>query len=328
MTELDILTIKNVRKYFSLTGGIFKRERARINVLNGVNLSIARGEILGLVGESGCGKSTLAKILMKLLIPSSGNILFEARSLNGIRAHDKKQFYQQVQMVFQDPYSSLNPRLKVKDILGEMLRIRGIPKEEEQRRVGRMLSDVQMADDALKKYSHEFSGGQRQRIAIARALIVRPKLLVADEPLSALDLSIQNNILAMLKDLKVKYSLTILLISHDLNLIADFCDRVAVMYLGRIVEILPAWRISKSGRHPYVRALLDSIPVSDPALRSHRRKVITGEVPNPADLPSGCAFHPRCPERFAPCITNMPGMTPQEEENHFTACHLYGDKIA
>ncbi len=318
----NIIEIKNVKKYFPITGGVLKTEKARINVLNGVDLSITEGEITGLAGESGCGKSTLAKILMKLLAPSSGEILFDGKPFSDIRGKGKRLFYENVQMIFQDPYSSLNPRLKVKDIIGEMLRIRNVPGAEERSRVRKILYDIKLDKNSVNKYPHEFSGGQRQRIAIARALIVNPRLLIADEPVSALDLSTQDKILELLEELKHKYNLTILFISHDLNLMADRCNRVAVMYLGRIVEIVPGRHLMKSGTHPYVKALLNSIPVSDPSKRDNRKKLITGEVPDPENLPGGCYFNPRCPEAILRCRIEQPPMVPLNEKGHYVSCHL------
>jgi len=320
--EPKIISLRNLCKYFPIRGGILKKETGRVNVLNGVDLTIREGEIFGLVGESGCGKSTLARLIMKLLDPSSGEVLFSGHPLSAVHDRDRKGFYQQVQMIFQDPYSSLNPRLQVRSIIGEMVRIRGKSREEEGREVRRILSDVGLTEDALHRYPHEFSGGQRQRIAIARALVVRPKLLIADEPVSALDLSIQAQILALLRNLKLKYGLTILFISHDLNTVSTFCDRLAVMYLGRIVEVLPAQRLFEEGIHPYLKALLDSIPIPDPALRHMRKRIITGEVPNPTDVSSGCSFHPRCPQALPLCSTVRPPLAIVEDTDHAVACHL------
>ncbi len=318
----DIISIRDVRRRFSVTGGILGRETGRIDVLNGIDLSVREGEVLGLVGESGCGKSTLARLLVKLGEPSSGEILFRGRPLGDVGKRERKRFYQQIQMVFQDPYSSLNPRLRVRDIVGEMARIRGASREEEAREVGRILADVGLpGEDVPRKYPHEFSGGQRQRIAIARALIVRPELLIADEPVSALDLSIQAQILDLLKRLKVKYGLTILFISHDLDTVASFCDRVAVMYLGRIVEVIGGDSLFTDGLHPYLRALLASVPVTDPALRGRRKDVISGEIPGPLHLPSGCAFHPRCPLKIARCVEERPPLAERAGAGHLAACH-------
>jgi oligopeptide/dipeptide ABC transporter ATP-binding protein len=322
MQPPEIFSLRNVYKFYPVTRGILKREAGRLNVLNGVSLTIREGETFGLVGESGCGKSTLAKLLVKLIQPSSGDIVFSGKPLSDINGREKKQFYRQVQMIFQDPYSSLNPRLKVRDIVGEMVRIRGASKEEEKREVLRLLNDVGLTGEALDKYPHEFSGGQRQRISIARALIVRPRVLIADEPVSALDLSTQSQVLALLKDLRQRYNLTILFISHDLDAVASFCDRAAVMYLGRIVELLEAHQLFSNGRHPYLQALVESAPVTDPALR-RRRRVIPGETPSPLHLPSGCAFHPRCPYKISRCTTECPTLSVQEgDDNHLAACHL------
>jgi oligopeptide transport system ATP-binding protein len=320
-TERGIISLRNLSKCFPVRGGVFKKEKRRVNVLNGVDFTIGEGEIFGLVGESGCGKSTLARLIMKLLDPSSGEIVFSGRPLSTFHGREKKEFYRQVQMIFQDPYSSLNPRLQVRHIIGEMLRIRGKSKEEAEREVRKILDDVGLNEEALKRYPHEFSGGQRQRIAIARALIVRPKLLIADEPVSALDLSIQAQILALLRDLKLKYNLTILFISHDLNTVSTFCDRLAVMYLGRIVEVLPARKLFENGKHPYLKALLDSIPIPDPALRHARKRIITGEVPSPTESSEGCSFHPRCRQMIALCRTVRPLLEKAEDPDHEVACH-------
>lgn len=319
--ENEIIALKEVRKYFPVTGGLLKKEVARVNVLNSVSLSINHGEIFGLVGESGCGKSTLAKLLVKLHEPSDGKIYFEKRDINNIKKGDKKHYFKNVQMIFQDPYSSLNPRLKIRTIIGEMVQINEAKKDEKQDKVKKIMTDVGLDVDSLSKYPHEFSGGQRQRIAIARALVMQPKLLIADEPVSALDLSIQAQILALLNKLKHQYNLTILFISHDLNTVVDFCDRVGVMYLGRLVEIIPAKLLFSHGRHPYLKALLESIPVSDPDLRHRERNLIRGEVPSPLNMPSGCPFHTRCPLRQDLCVTENPPLI-KRGNGHETACHF------
>ena len=321
MPGREIVSLQDIQKHFPIRGGVFKKEVMRINALNGVDLAIREGEVLGLVGESGCGKSTLARLLVKLYEPSMGKIFFKGRPLEDLKARAKKQFYQQVQMIFQDPSSSLNPRLRVKDIIGEMLRIRGVRKHEERRQVRQILIDMGLTADVLNKYPHEFSGGQRQRIAIARALIVRPKLLIADEPVSSLDVFTQAQIITLLKDLKNKYNLTILFVSHDLNTVNTLCDRAAVMYLGRIMEILPARQLFQRALHPYLRALIDSIPVTDPALRRRRNKVIAGEVPDPTRQVPGCPFHPRCPIKAACCETDCPSLSERNGNDHVVACH-------
>lgn len=321
MRPSEILSVRGLHKAFPVTGGVFKREMGRVNVLNGVDLSVGEGEVFGLVGESGCGKSTLARLVVKLAEPSAGEIHVCGQAVSEVGRRDKKSFYKRVQMIFQDPYSSLNPRLRVGDLLGEMLRIRGESRQRARHEAHRVLKDVGLTEDAFHKHPHEFSGGQRQRIAIARALIVGPRLLIADEPVSALDLSIQSQILALLNDLKARYRLTILFISHDLNTVTAFCDRVAVMYLGRIVESIEAPRLFTQGRHPYLRALLESIPVADPTQRRRRRQVLSGEPPSPLDLPKGCVFHPRCRLATSLCMTEGPPLTLRSGDNHCVACH-------
>jgi oligopeptide/dipeptide ABC transporter ATP-binding protein len=323
MPSTDMITLTGVKKHFPIKGGVLKREIARINVLNGIDLTLRRGHVTGLVGESGCGKSTLAKLMIKLMEPNSGTIAFEGRPLAALKGKAKRDFYQQVQIIFQDPYSSLNPRLKVKHIIGEMLHIRGLDKATVTPQVLQMLADVDLSADSLEKYPHEFSGGQRQRIAIARALIVRPKLLIADEPVSALDLALQVKTLALLKELKEKYDLTILLISHDLKTVAEFCDTVVVMYLGKIVEIISGRTLFQNGLHPYLKILINSIPVRDPLQRGREKQIVMGEVPDPAHIPPGCPFHPRCPARFEPCDRTEPKLAPATRDGHLVACHLF-----
>jgi oligopeptide/dipeptide ABC transporter ATP-binding protein len=321
MAGPELVSVRNVRKSFPVAGGVFRREVARLDVLNGVSLSIGEGEVVGLVGESGCGKSTLAKLLVRLVAPSAGEIVFAGRDVAAIRGKEKREFHRQVQMVFQDPFSSLNPRLKVRDLVGEMLRIRGVTKGEELRAVSAILGEVGLGDVALGKYPHEFSGGQRQRIAIARALVARPRLLIADEPVSALDLAIQSQILALLERIKEKYGLTILFISHDIEAVASFCDRAVVMYLGRIVESIPTGRLFSNGLHPYLRALIESMPVADPGRRGKRERILAGETPSPLHLPPGCLFHPRCPLRTDLCRETSPPLEERPGGDHLVACH-------
>ena len=315
----DLLILNNVRKYYPVTGGVFKKVIGRVRVLNGFDLTVKRGEILGLVGESGCGKSTLAKLLVRLQEPSAGEIILDGEKYSRVRRQSDKDFYQKIQMVFQDPYSSLNPRMRVRDILGEMVRIRGASGKEEKQKVGTILREVGLSPADADKYPHEFSGGQRQRIAIARSLIIEPEFLIADEPVSALDLAIQQQILRLLKDLQGKYMFTILFIAHDLNMVADFCDRVAVMYLGRIVELVGAGELSE-GRHPYLQALLASVPVRDPVMRGRRKEILAGEVPSPLNVPGGCAFHPRCGLKIEKCEQEIPELR-SRGEGHSVACH-------
>ncbi len=318
----NLVVLEEVEKHYPILGGVLKRQVGNVRVLNGINLELEQGEITGLVGESGCGKSTLAKLLMKLEDSTSGEIRFNGQLLQQIRGKQKREYYRQVQMVFQDPFSSLNPRMKVKHIVGEMIRIQGAGKSEALTKSLSMLQKVGLDKSALDRFPHEFSGGQRQRIAIARALVVKPKLLIADEPVSALDLSLQAKTLALLNSLKEEMDLTILLISHDLRKVASFCKNVAVMYLGRIVEIIPGDKLLSKARHPYSIALINSIPVTDPAKRNQRKTVIKGEVPSPMDLPTGCTFHKRCTKRLPHCHQEVPVLKATENENHRLACFL------
>lgn len=319
VSSREIAGFQDVCRHFPVLGGILRREKARLNVLNGVSFSIREGEVLGLVGESGCGKSTVAKLLLKLLEPSSGRIFFDGVPLSAMNRKQRKSYYGQVQMIFQDPFSSLNPRLRVGSIIGEMALIHGRSREEARGDVGGILADVGLPEEAAERYPHEFSGGQRQRIAIARALAVRPRLLVADEPVSALDLSIQSQILKLLQELRSRFGLTLLFISHDLDTVSLFCDRVVVMYLGRIVEILPAQALFECALHPYTRALLASVPNPDPTHRHLRRPPLAGEVPTPLLLPAGCFFHPRCPKAVSQCTQTRPPLM-RKGPDHEVAC--------
>lgn len=314
-----LLRLTDLRKNFPIRHGVFRRIKGFVHVINGIDLQIEPNQIFGLVGESGCGKSTLARCIMSLEKISGGLALFDGIDLSTLSGKSRKDYFRRAQMIFQDPYSSLNPRLRVKDIIGEMIRIQGVPSREEKRRVAEMLEQVGLNMEDMEKYPHQFSGGQRQRIAIARALIVRPEFLIADEPVSALDLPIQSQILALLKRLQGELSFSILFISHDLRTVTSFCDQVAVMYLGKIVEELPAAQLFEEGRHPYVQALLKSVPITNPRLRHARSERLPGEVPSPVHLPSGCHFHPRCPLREQRCIVEFPS-TEIIGADHRAAC--------
>ena len=316
-----LLELRAVEKAFGERGGVLRRERHRIQVLAGVDLDIRAGEVFGLAGESGCGKTTLARLVMRLLAPSAGDLRLAGTSYREWARRPRRDFYRQVQMVFQDPYASLNPRLRVSRILGEMLAIHGLDTGG-RHAAAAMLEQVGLTAADLDKFPHEFSGGQRQRIAIARALIIRPSLLVADEPVSALDLAVQQRIVDLLATMKDKLALTLLFISHDLNLMAAFCDRVGVMYAGRIMEIVPGDQLLDQSLHPYVQGLLDSIPIADPRLRTADRQHLEGEVPAPGTAIPGCPFHPRCPRRFGPCDHQRPELV-ETAPGHGVACHLF-----
>ncbi|MCP4159115.1 MAG: ABC transporter ATP-binding protein [Deltaproteobacteria bacterium] len=318
----DILKIKDLTKHYVQKSPFLKKETGRANVLNGINLTIKENEISGLIGESGCGKSTIAKLIMMLEESSSGTISFRGEDINSVTGRGKKNYYKNVQMIFQDPYSSLNPRMKVKNIIGEMIRINGGSKRDALLKTKEMLCETGLEESAMDKYPHEFSGGQRQRIAIARALVVRPKLLIADEPVSALDLALQYKIIDLLLTLKAKYKFSILYISHDLNSVAKFCDNVSVMYLGKIMEKAGADKLLKEGKHPYLKALIDSIPIKDPLHRTDKKSVIKGEIPGPHNIPVGCPFHPRCPERIDVCDQEIPVLKGINSD-HAVSCHLF-----
>lgn len=313
-----MLTLQDVEKYFPVRGGVLKREVGRVHAVNGVTCSIAAGETVGIVGESGCGKSTLARLIMRLESPDVGTITLDGRPVS---SWSRRDYYQAVQMVFQDPYSSLNPRMSVGAALEEMAIGSGWSKKQTRERLATLLDEVGLSVDDQRRYPHEFSGGQRQRIAIARALMMKPRLIVADEPISALDVTIQQQILTLLDRLRNEYQFSILFISHDLRTVARFCDRVAVMYLGKMVEEMPAERLMTTSRHPYVAGLRASLPVTDPDQRLSRSAMLTGEVPSPLQLPTGCAFHPRCPLVESRCHSETPHLTPREE-GHCVSCHV------
>lgn len=320
-----LVQIENLVKTFPITGGLFGSVKARVHAVNGVTLSIQQGETLGLVGESGCGKSTLGLLLLRLIDPDGGKIMFDGRDLVVMSQRELRPFRREMQIVFQDPYASLNPRMTVEEIVGEPLLVHKVGSRKERRdRVFELLSLVGLSADAASKYPHEFSGGQRQRVGIARALAFTPKLIIADEPVSALDVSIRGEIINLLADLQRKFSLTYLFVAHDLKVVEHASHRVAVMYLGKLMELFPAVEIGES-RHPYTTALISAVPIPDPKVKK-KRIVIKGDVPSPIELPRGCVFHPRC--RFAQNIC-------REEEPPFkeyrqgcmAACHFISEMV-
>ncbi len=305
----DFLQVENLKTHFPVERGmIFRRHLGTVKAVDGVSFSLARGEILGLVGESGCGKSTLGRTILQLIPPTAGAVLLAGRNLAQLAPAELRAARADFQMIFQDPYASLNPRMTVFDALAEALRAhRKISPGEINQRVSELMQKVGLSPRFVKKYPHEFSGGQRQRIAIARALAVEPKLIVADEPVSALDVSIQAQIINLLARLSREMQLTLIFISHDLSVVKHLSDRIAVMYLGRIVEIGPAARVFEQPLHPYTKALASAVPIPDPEREQQRQRIIlAGDPPSPMNPPSGCALHPRCSYAIAECARVVP----------------------
>ncbi|MCH7708274.1 MAG: dipeptide ABC transporter ATP-binding protein [Myxococcales bacterium] len=318
-----LLEARDVKLHFPVMGGIFRHRVGSVYAVDGVSFDLHRGETLGIVGESGCGKSTLGRTLVRLYTPTSGTIRFQGKDITALSGADLFPLRRRMQLIFQDPYSSLNPRKSIRSALEEPLRIHGIGSGDERfETVAALIEKVGLHRDDLHKFPHEFSGGQRQRIGIARALVLGPDLVVADEPVSALDVSIQSQVLNLLVELQKELGLTLLFISHDLTVVKFISDRVAVMYLGRIVEIADAADIYAKPAHPYTRALLASLPVPDPQ-RRRQRTPLEGDVPNPSDPPPGCAFHTRCPHVQEVCRQRAPELAPLEgEPSHRVACHF------
>ena len=308
-SPVPFLELRDVQTHFAVERGfLFRRRVGTVKAVDGVSLTLAKGEILGLVGESGCGKSTLGRSILQLIPPTGGTVVLGGSNLTALRGEALRAARADFQMVFQDPYASLNPRMTVFDALAEAVQAhRRVPATELTDRVAGLMNRVGLAPRFLKKYPHEFSGGQRQRIAIARALAVEPKLIVADEPVSALDVSIQAQIINLLAKLSREMHLTLLFISHDLSVVKHIADRIAVMYLGKIVEVGPAVEVFEHPLHPYTRALVSAVPLPDPAKeRQRQRAILAGDPPSPMNPPDGCAFHPRCPHAVDGCRTAVP----------------------
>ncbi len=321
MTEAPLVTLVDVVKHFPLGGGVFARPRAWVKAVSGVSFDVRRGESFGLVGESGCGKSTIGRLILRLLEPTSGRIELEGRDIAALPAKEMLSLRRRMQIIFQDPYSSLDPRMTVEKIVTEPLMAADPPPRGERRRLaGELIEKVGLRAVDLDKYPHEFSGGQRQRIGIARALCVRPSLIVADEPVSALDVSIQAQVINLLEDLQAELNLTYVFISHDLSVVEHICNRVGVMYLGGIVEMASTENYSTAPRHPYTEALLSAVPVPDPHQVSGRT-AMEGDVPSPIDPPPGCPFHPRCLYAFDRCRIEKPPLV-SVAEDHSAACWL------
>jgi peptide/nickel transport system ATP-binding protein len=320
-----LLSVRNLRKTFTVSGQTPGARAQRLVAVDGVSFDLFPGETLGLVGESGCGKSTTGKLLLRLLEADAGEIRFAGEDLLALSPRRLRPLRRQLQMIFQDPYSSLNPRMRVGQIVGEPLLVHGLAKGRALRdEVIRLLGTVGLGAEHLDRYPHEFSGGQRQRIGIARALAVKPQLIVADEPVSALDLSIQAQVVNLLQDIQQQFGLTYLFIAHDLSVIEHLSDRVAVMYLGRIVELAPAAALYRRPRHPYSEALLGAVPIPDPAARRAFRP-LQGEIPSPINPPSGCPFHPRCPYARPLCSEQTPPL--EEKASGQSAACFFSEEV-
>ncbi len=319
----NLVEIRDLVKEFAVRGGLLQRQIGAVRAVAGVDLDIFRGESLGLVGESGCGKTTLARMLVRLLEPTSGTINFDGKDITHLSGSELKPFRKRVQIIFQDPYGSLDPRTQVGDAIAEGLRLHGVDDRDERReRVERMLELVGLNAGQAGRYPHEFSGGQRQRIGIARALILQPDLVVADEPVSALDVSVQAQVLNLLKELQSELDLTLLFVAHNLGVVEHISDRVAVMYLGRIVELADRDSLYANPVHPYTEALLSAIPVPDPD-RPRDRQILQGEIPSPLNPPIGCHFHPRCPiAKPGLCDVEEPPLADSAFPGHQAACLL------
>lgn len=318
-----LVEIRDLVKEFPVRGGVLQRQVATVNAVAGVDLDIHGGETIGLVGESGCGKTTLGRLLVRLIEPTSGTIRFGGEDITHLKGRKLKPFRKRMQIIFQDPFSSLDPRAQVGDSIAEGLRLHGIGDRHERReRVNTMLDLVGLRAAHAGRYPHEFSGGQRQRIGIARALILQPNLVVADEPVSALDVSVQAQVLNLLKELQSELNLTLLFVAHNLAVVEHISDRVAVMYLGRVVELTDRDTLYRQPLHPYTEALLSAIPIPDPR-RPRNRTILQGEIPSPINPPPGCHFHPRCPiAQEGVCEVETPRLTADENSDHLASCHL------
>ena len=320
MSQQPFIEIKDIVKSFPIKGGLFSREVASVKAVQGVSLQIKRGETLGLVGESGCGKSTLGRCIIRLLEPTSGQIILDGQNVTDLEGEELRALRRKMQIIFQDPYASLNPRMTVGSIISEPLEIHKLFDSRKDRldRVKELIELVGLRPEHINRYPHEFSGGQRQRIGIARALAVDPSFIVCDEPVSALDVSIQAQVINLLMDLQQRLGLTYLFIAHDLKVVEHISNRVAVMYLGKVVEVAEAEELYRNPTHPYTRALLSAIPIPDPR-RKDQRIILTGDVPSPIRPPSGCHFHPRCPDMIDECKVTCPSLRTTRPE-HNTAC--------
>ncbi|MBT2256579.1 ABC transporter ATP-binding protein [Priestia megaterium] len=323
MTTKHLLEVKQLSKYFPITN------KQVLKAVDGMSFHISKGETFGLVGESGCGKSTAGRTIIGLYNRTSGEVLYKGKNVHELSEKEKFAFHRNMQMIFQDPYASLNPRSTVKEIISEPMEVHGLysNKKEMLNRVYELLEDVGLNRDHANRYPHEFSGGQRQRIGIARALALNPECIIADEPISALDVSVQAQVVNLLKKLQKEKGLTYLFIAHDLSMVKHISNRIGVMYLGHLVELTTSSELYQKPLHPYTQALLSAIPIPDPDVEDNRKRIVLkGELPSPINPPSGCVFNARCPLTVAACKTQKPEWQ-EVEENHFVACHLYNQKI-
>nr|WP_317011121.1 dipeptide ABC transporter ATP-binding protein [Niallia taxi] len=322
-TEEDyILQAKNIKKYFPIKGGVLKHTVGHVKAVDDISLNVIRGETLGLVGESGSGKSTLGRVILRLLDPTDGSIQFEDQDITTLNNRKMRPIRKDMQIVFQDPFASLNGKMSVQELIEEPLLVQTkLNRREREEKAISLLEKVGLRADARSKYPHEFSGGQRQRISIARALALNPKFIVCDEPVSALDVSIQAQVLNLMADLQEEFNLTYLFIAHDLSVVKHISDRVAVMYLGRIAELAPKQGLYETPLHPYTQALLSAVPTTD-VTKKREKIILKGDLPSPSNPPSGCAFRTRCPKAHERCAIVRPDLT-EVSEGHFVACHLY-----
>jgi oligopeptide/dipeptide ABC transporter ATP-binding protein len=326
-TAADLLRVENVKKYYPIRGGLLQTVQAQVKAVDDVSFTIKRGECLGLVGESGCGKTTIGRTILRLIPATDGKVFFGDREVFGLNGGEMKKLRKDMQIIFQDPYSSLDPRMPIGESVGEGLLVHGMGSAKQRNDVViEMLRKVGLEDYHAKRYPHEFSGGQRQRIGIARALALNPKFIVCDEPVSALDVSIQAQVLNLLKDLQAEFGLTYLFIAHNLSVVEHISDRVGVMYLGKLVELTERRSLFEDPLHPYTKALLSAIPIPDPTVK-RERMILQGDVPSPVNPPKGCRFHTRCPFAIDKCREIEPAFK-ELKPGHFVACHVAEDEVA